>query len=410
MINVSIFSPHEDKFDFTNRNIIYSQYSKKTKINTTLYVSNFNYKTKKHRKLKNYFYESEVHKKIHIYRIYSTRFHGNGLTRFFSYLTFAFISTMVFYFLDKKKNDFIIGETVPPICSLAAYLCSKKNSSKFIYQVRDPWPTSLVYNGVMKRNSIVFFIFESINKFLISKSNLIISVLPFLESFIRRKYNFKNNFYYLPNGSEVNKIKVSKYPLSINNKINIIYSGGFSPGYRMINLFHAIKILQNKNYNNLNFSFLGSGIDLNLCKKFVNDHKLSNIKFLKPILKKNVFKEISKYHFCLAIVNKTQNEKFGYNFNKIYDYTSCGRPILFTNNYKKNCFIEKNNLGYNCNPDPKDISDHIIKFYKMSHNQRRKMADNSRKYAIKHFNIENLSNNYSKILYFENNSKKIKRL
>ena len=210
MINVSIFSPHEDKFDFTNRNIIYSQYSKKKKINTTLYVSNFNYKTKKHKKLKNYFYESEVHKKILIYRIYSTRFHGNGLTRFFSYLTFAFISTIVFYFLDKKKYDFIIGETVPPICSLAAYLCSKKNNSKFIYQVRDPWPTSLVYNGVMKRNSIVFFIFESINKFLISKSNLIISVLPFLESFIRRKYNFKNNFYYLPNGSEVNKINVSK--------------------------------------------------------------------------------------------------------------------------------------------------------------------------------------------------------
>ena len=73
---------------------------------------------------------------------------------------------------------------------------------------------------------------------------------------------------------------------------------------------------------------------------------------------------------------------------------------------KKNCFIEKNNLGFNCNPDPKDISDHIIKFYKMSHKQRRKMADKSRKYAIKHFNIENLSNNYSKILYFENNSKK----
>ena len=71
MINVSIFSPHEDKFDFTNRNIIYSQYSKKNKINTTLYVSNFNYKTKKHKKLKNYFYESEVHKQIHIYRIFS---------------------------------------------------------------------------------------------------------------------------------------------------------------------------------------------------------------------------------------------------------------------------------------------------------------------------------------------------
>ena len=103
MINVSIFSPHEDKFDFTNRNIIYSQYSKKNKINTTIFVSNFNYKTKKHKKLRNLFYETEIYKNIHIYRIYSTSFQGNGITRFFSYLIYSFISTIVFYFLNKKK-------------------------------------------------------------------------------------------------------------------------------------------------------------------------------------------------------------------------------------------------------------------------------------------------------------------
>ena len=152
MINISIFSPHEDKFDFTNRNIIYSQYSKQNKINTTMYVSNFNYKTKKQKKLKNYFYESEIHKNIKIYRIYSTKFYSNGLGRFFSYLTFALLSTVIFYFLDKKKYNFILGESVPPICSLAAYICSKKKNSKFIYQIRDPCPISLVYNGLIKKN------------------------------------------------------------------------------------------------------------------------------------------------------------------------------------------------------------------------------------------------------------------
>ena len=46
-MNLAIFSPHEDIGDYTNRNLIYSRWAQKKKINSTIYVSNFNYKTKK---------------------------------------------------------------------------------------------------------------------------------------------------------------------------------------------------------------------------------------------------------------------------------------------------------------------------------------------------------------------------
>ena len=257
---------------------------------------------------------------------------------------------------------------------------------------------------------MTFVFFESINKFLINKSSFVISVLPFLENFIRTRYDYKNSFYYLPNGTETNKTDVSKYPSIIKGNINVIYSGGFPPTAKIINVFRAIKILQKKNYHKIKFTFLGSGMDLNFCKKFVKENKIINIKFLRAIPKKNVYKKISNHHLCLAIVAKNKNQKFGFNLNKIYDYTSCGRPIIFTNNYRKNCFIEKNNIGFNCSPNPIDISKQIIKFYNMSHYQRLKMAKNSRIYAKKHFNIENLSKTYSKILYSENNLKYIKKL
>ena len=53
--NICIFSPHEDKFDNTNRNLNYSKYLKKHKIDCTLYVSNFNFRTKKKKKIKKLF-------------------------------------------------------------------------------------------------------------------------------------------------------------------------------------------------------------------------------------------------------------------------------------------------------------------------------------------------------------------
>ena len=54
-MNLAIFTPHEDKNNFTNRNLLYSYWSQK-QIKSTLYVSNFNYKINKSKKLKYFFF------------------------------------------------------------------------------------------------------------------------------------------------------------------------------------------------------------------------------------------------------------------------------------------------------------------------------------------------------------------
>lgn len=97
-MNICIFSPHEDRHDFTNRNLNYAKYLTKHGIETTIYVSNFNYRNKNQKKLKNIFYEIEYYKKIRIVRLYSTRFFSNGFDRILSYLIFFFNSIIYFFF------------------------------------------------------------------------------------------------------------------------------------------------------------------------------------------------------------------------------------------------------------------------------------------------------------------------
>ena len=70
-----IFSPHEDKLDNTNRNLNYSKYLKKYGNDCTLYVSNFNFRTKKRKKLKNLFFETDTHNNTKIVRLYTTKFY-----------------------------------------------------------------------------------------------------------------------------------------------------------------------------------------------------------------------------------------------------------------------------------------------------------------------------------------------
>ena len=360
-MNLAIFTPHEDKNNFTNRNLLYSYWSQK-QIKSTLYVSNFNYKINKSKKLKYFFFEKEIHKGVEIYRVYSTPFSRSKIFRFISYSVFSIISLIIFFFIDKKKYSFVIGESVPPMCSFIAYLCSLKNNSQFVYQIRDPWPLSIVYYGLMSKNSLAFIFFEKINRFLINKSNFIISALPYLEKHYKKNYNYKKKVYYLRNPAEVKNYKPKKYP-RINGKIKIVFAGGFTPSFKILNFFEAIKNLQKeKRVFSYSYYFIGNGVDLEKCKRFTISNNLKDVYFLKSRSKKEVLNFISKCHLCLAVVSKNKNCQFGYNLNKIIDYTVCGRPILFTNNLRKNCFVEDNKMGFNTPPSPAIISSKLISF------------------------------------------------
>lgn len=397
-MNLAIFSPHEDLGDYTNRNIIYSVWLKKKKVNTSLYVSNFNYKTKKKKKLKNFFYEKQYYKGINIYRVYSTKFNDNGIARFFSYLVFSFFCIVVFFFIDNKKYEYIIGESVPPLCSLVAYLCSIKKNSKFIYKIRDPWPVSLAFSGLMKKNSLIYNFFEFLNEFLIKKSKFIISVLPFLKNYYRKQYNYRRKIYYLRNPADVSNYKVLPYP-KIQDKIKVIFVGGFTPGFQMMNYFKAINLIQKKNKNfNFSYYFYGKGMDLEKCKNFVNFNKLKDVYFYKSKTKKEILKFVSNSHLCMAIVSKNKNNLFGYNLNKVIDYAVCGRPIIFTNNLKRNQFVQNYKMGYNSTNKPTDIANKIMLFKQTSYLEKKQMAHNSRKFALDNLDIKKLYKTYFNIL------------
>jgi glycosyltransferase involved in cell wall biosynthesis len=312
---------------------------------------------------------------------------------------FSILSLFVFYFIDnKKKYNYVIGESVPPICAYVAFLCSLKNISKFIYQIRDPWPISIVYTGFIKKNDFSFIFFEKINSFLIKNSAILITTLPYLESHYRNFYNFKGKIYYLRNPAAVNSFKPLPYP-QIKNKIKVVFAGGFKASSKIINYLKAINLIQKKKIFSFTYYFLGKGVDLKRCQSYVKKNNLKNVYFLKSRSKNNVLKFVSKCHLCMAVVSSNKNSKFGYNLNKIADYTICGRPIILTNNLKKNCFVENYNMGFNTMPSPIKIAAKILNFKKLRLEKKKSMANNARKFALKELDIRKLYKKYNSILY-----------
>lgn len=105
----------------------------------------------------------------------------------------------------------------------------------------------------------------------------------------------------------------------------------------------------------------------------------------------------------MCTISKDKNKKLGYNLNKMYDYLVCGLPIIFTINYYKKKFIEKNKFGLNCNLNYSDISKKIIKFHKLFLKQKIYFSSNAKKYCKKIYDVHLLAVNLSIILLTEKN-------
>ena len=93
-----------------------------------------------------------------------------------------------------KKPDIIIGSSVHLLAVLSAYWLSKFYKSKFIMEVRDLWPQTLIDFKKFKKNNIVIKVLKLLEQFLYKKAQKIIVLLPKAEDYIMSLKINKNTY------------------------------------------------------------------------------------------------------------------------------------------------------------------------------------------------------------------------
>ena len=82
--------------------------------------------------------------------------------------------------IDKniKKQDIIIGSSVHLLAVLAAYLLSKYYKVKFVMEIRDLWPQTLIDMGKFRKTNILIKTLNILEKFLYKRAERIITLFP----------------------------------------------------------------------------------------------------------------------------------------------------------------------------------------------------------------------------------------
>ncbi len=144
-------------------------------------------------------------------------------------------------FIIKKNRIDVIVVTGPPFSAfLIGYFLSSILKKKLIIDFRDPW--SLHDNNLTKLGKILS---KRIENFLLNYSDLIIFNTSRTAQAYRNE-KIKDKIHIIPNGLELNKIRIDPFYLE-KDKIVILYAGNFYSGRKLNYLFEPIlKLYDNK--------------------------------------------------------------------------------------------------------------------------------------------------------------------
>jgi glycosyltransferase involved in cell wall biosynthesis len=121
-----------------------------------------------------------------------------------------------------SPTDVIIGSSVHLFAVLSAYYLAKYHKARFLMEVRDLWPQTLIDIGALSEKSIFAKIMYALEKFLYKRAEKIITLLPSANNYINKLGIDDSKIFWIPNG--VDLLKFNGY--NIKSKDNDINSKG----------------------------------------------------------------------------------------------------------------------------------------------------------------------------------------
>jgi glycosyltransferase involved in cell wall biosynthesis len=315
----------------------------------------------------------------------------------------SFMLNALFYYLVNigHKYDFVYATSPPLSVGLAGFLMSAIQGSKFVLDIRDIWPDSLVAPGHLNKNSKLYSFGKIIEHWLYQKADLItcvsIPMAEYIKGFIKGKkvvviYNGVPN-QYLHGESYQGRNDTEPFQ---DNKINITYLGNM--GYAQ-NLQIVLEAAKQIKYimPEINFYFIGDGVEKERLEKFKEENFLESVLIIGPVAKT---KAMNLMHKSSALFFQLKDDLFFEKTvpSKVFDYMTAGKPILFGIKGEGKEILEqiKGNIFYQ--PDSTESFIDAVKKLKQNYSELAEYALKNRKVVQQYYTREKMVDKLEKHL------------
>ena len=307
---------------------------------------------------------------------------NNGIKRILNYTSFAVSASLMGFFL--RSPDVIYVYHPPATIGLPALFLHLLRSVPFVYDIQDLWPDTLESTG-MVNNRITIWMVKKWCQFIYSQAAKIVVLSPgFRKTLIKRGVpEYKIEVIY--NWCDENHLesgvrnKNLARDLGMAGRFNVVFAGTMGKAQTLDAVLEAACLLRDK-LPEIQFVFVGGGIDVGRLKKKAIEQGLRNVRFL-PRRPPSEIGDILNLGDVL-LVHLRDDPLFRITIpSKTQAYMAAGRPILMGVRGDAAALIEKAGAGLTCTPeDPQDIANVVERFYNMPHEDLDLMGYNGKKF------------------------------
>jgi glycosyltransferase involved in cell wall biosynthesis len=365
----------------------------------TVFASGFNYQKREESKCAEHEdFKIEIKDGIRFVWVKTVPYKKNNWKRVVNMLSYTWKCLRIYKKLLGKNNNennvekpgIIIGSSVHLFAVWTGYRIARKLKAKFIMEVRDLWPMTLVeFRKGLKYHPFIFLL-GKMDRFLAKRALRIVSVLPGAYEYYKKYGIDKERVVWIPNG-----VDTSLYPTEPDQPGNtapgkpfkILYTGTFGLEASLQTLLEAAKITAD-NRLPVSFELVGSGEKKKELMEIRDKLGLTNVEFRDPVGKDSIPHLLCTADAYWIGTRKVENlYKYGFSFNKLFEYLAAGKPILFSINSINSINstynpVEESGAGITVLPgDPSALSEAILKIYNMPIDERIKMGRKGIAYA-----------------------------
>jgi glycosyltransferase involved in cell wall biosynthesis len=288
---------------------------------------------------------------------------------------------------DIEKPDVVIGSSPHLLTPLAAYWVAKYHWARFVMEVRDLWPQTIIDMGELSDRHPITRALQTLERFLYRRAERIITLLPLAHEYITACGIPREKIVWIPNGVDCSLFDQAAVPEASQEGFQVMYLGAHGQANALDVLIRSAKIVQDRGYHEIHFILVGDGPEKPRLVALATELGLRNVEFREPVPKAEAPKVLRAADGTVFILHDLPLYNYGISLNKLFEYLAASKPLILAGRPANN-LVEEVRCGLTVPPrDPQALADAVIKLSQMPKEEREAMGRRGREYVEKYHAI-----------------------
>lgn len=340
-------------------------------------------------------------------------YRGNTWRRMVNMASYALVVTLAQ--IGRPAPDVVVGSTVHPFAALAGWVIARLRGARFVYEIRDLWPQTLIDLGAMSPASPVARGLWAIESFLVRRAETVIALLPGVATYLESRGLPADHVVYLPNGADlvgaddagaksaggattaVGRIVSWLGERHAAGEVVFAYAGAHGRVNRLDVVVRGFALASERK-DNLRLLLVGGGPEKPALERLVAGLDLPNVNFVDALPRDQIQELLRAIDVGVVHATTTPVYRYGVSFNKVFDYMAARKPILFA------CTtfgdpIEASGCGLSIAPDdPALLAEAFVALAEETPERRREMGDAGRAFVEREHDLAKLGATFADIV------------